>query len=1367
TMEGHDNKNGTPPPPPPLPQSRTPPTSPPDPVAKTIPNNPPRPQAHSSSLPPRRPQIRRGDSSRGSFSRRSGRDRSNSNHSNDVGFHGSLSRPQMVGFEGRSQNYVTSDASMLLASMDKRDEAVEDEAESTLLDVLERRQVTFAQQSNARSSHRRNRTAYADVLPSIDLLNLGTSPTNRPSSAPSSGEGAPLPRPNLPSRSVSYGRSQRNSYNRSPPTLAGSGRATSDWAFDSQGQLLQSFSGQSEQPERGLDNGDRGSPRRLSGHGIMHRHAGSAIPQMRFDRGVSDSSRSQSSVPSMTVPSGLSTPGERARYVAMTMKTIAANDSEDPGIGMSIGEGDLPDLMQVFEAQRDNDSAGGSRKSGGGASSRMSVTHSAESRSRGGSRGASSGFSGGGYRSQRPFSGITSSPFSNDMSNGIDRLFEVAEHVQELCIISEEEDEEIIAPADLEMENTNFLQAVMSSHPEVSAFPEDMEEKPEGENAGADEQTPMLQQNNIRRFATPISGTRTNTLWSSITQPAPGSRFYKFFMWWAELRKQMKVLAVAIDVHYVKERLWAFFQNEVSLFIVPALAISAFFYYSIISHTPLPALFYYRLNNPTLHFLPTDASISWWILFCVRQYLMLNLAYVSEYFFVDVLAMRSLISVYLIGPLATLYTINAKGWPFILTSWGVMSFLFIREGHESSHSSHAFFSHWLSFTEIEMFTEENPSGGVVQSDRYSELLLSMMIAGVATSLKRTILALYLGKRVYTHYKPRLEKLMESMILLTEVADLGNAIDDFEFEKVDQAADQTESKKSSTRQSTKLTDNIRTSTMNAVVKKQNVKSAEPDSDSDEEITEEESKDNTGTTWNRLRSGSVSSDENENSGLNEDDKRPSGNSLDKAMANEKDALIESENPPPDTTPHEENPQVELPAMGYDEPPIKAVHEPVQGLLSREASTTTRIKSLLDGWEEPVNKADKMEEPTIHEILQFRKAMSFLDDMEPFGSSFGPASSRDSCIKSAKSLYKRLLALSPGTSVLHFDIIGVLAYNVDGTFDDKKAKSLVRLFRPDKFDEGEHIVITSTSPTQAPFIPIILTHLVSMLHFVQSCDGIYKKLRYLRASVGNSTLIDSVLENIFNAAFGFFLLLTSKFVTFVRLRTVLSSLSPPDNFAFFLSVLSVLQLNPWTLLVSLSTVLVSFAFALGPSAAKLIEGMIMIAVRRPFDLGDRISIVECTGAPDNSDDPGYHDTWIVEDCNLFTTTLRLSRTNEVSTVNNGSISNTRIVNHGRSMNAMVNISLRMNIEASHDQVQIVKLAVEQYIRDNPRVWAALMNFRITHVDPANDLLAYSMRVRHVKSWQDLLPISQARGDLEKFCQEILIKLGIHYDCAVTTND
>lgn len=177
-----------------------------------------------------------------------------------------------------------------------------------------------------------------------------------------------------------------------------------------------------------------------------------------------------------------------------------------------------------------------------------------------------------------------------------------------------------------------------------------------------------------------------------------------------------------------------------------------------------------------------------------------------------------------------------------------------------------------------------------------------------------------------------------------------------------------------------------------------------------------------------------------------------------------------------------------------------------------------------------------------------------------------------------------------------------------------------------------------------------------------------------------------------------------------------------------------------------------------AKIIEGMIMIAAHRPFDLGDRISISGTDAAPD--------DTFIVEDCTLYTTTLRMSRTNEICTVNNGSIANSRIVNHGRSKNALVNIALPLKIHATLSQVQTVNDALEKYIQDNPRVWTSLVNFRITKVDPANGLVAYSARLQHVKSWQDLLPVLKARGEVEKFCAEILMKLGIEHDGYVVNN-
>ncbi len=257
-------------------------------------------------------------------------------------------------------------------------------------------------------------------------------------------------------------------------------------------------------------------------------------------------------------------------------------------------------------------------------------------------------------------------------------------------------------------------------------------------------------------------------------------------------------------------------------------------------------------------------------------------------------------------------------------------------------------------------------------------------------------------------------------------------------------------------------------------------------------------------------------------------------------------------------------------------------------------------------------------------------------------------------------------------------------------------------------------------------------SLLCIVFICSLIISSIDPFVEKHSNSTLIDSVLENIFNGVFGFILTLI---------------------------IMSVLELNPWTLLISLSTVLVSFAFALGPSAAKLIEGMIMIAVRRPFDLGDRISIVDYNVAPADNEDPGYRDTWIVEDCNLFTTTLRLCRTNELSTVNNGAISNTRIVNHARSPKALVNIQLPVTIRATHEQTQVVKSALLQYIRDKPRVWSSLIDFRITKVDAANELIVYAARVQHVKSWQNQQLVLHARGELEYFCNEILFKLGIDF--------
>ena len=214
---------------------------------------------------------------------------------------------------------------------------------------------------------------------------------------------------------------------------------------------------------------------------------------------------------------------------------------------------------------------------------------------------------------------------------------------------------------------------------------------------------------------------------------------------------------------------------------------------------------------------------------------------------------------------------------------------------------------------------------------------------------------------YNHYKQRLEKLMEMMLLLTEVANLGNAISSYDLEKIDCLASDASTRsglKHSSQKALYLLDKIkRASNVMSGVNEEMVTSY---SDSDEEDEDEKPKSDstsnehpairserdTLTPWHGIVSNSNSSDENQpmnklpmeetyqlSSALSEDDDDGRHHRTRTGESNLTELLMENL-----------------------EPPVSSVHEPVSGLL-HDVSTTARITSLLDGWEEPVNKADKM--------------------------------------------------------------------------------------------------------------------------------------------------------------------------------------------------------------------------------------------------------------------------------------------------------------------------------------------------------------------------------------------------------------------------
>lgn len=90
------------------------------------------------------------------------------------------------------------------------------------------------------------------------------------------------------------------------------------------------------------------------------------------------------------------------------------------------------------------------------------------------------------------------------------------------------------------------------------------------------------------------------------------------------------------------------------------------------------------------------------------------------------------------------------------------------------------------------------------------------------------------------------------------------------------------------------------------------------------------------------------------------------------------------------------------------------------------------------------------------------------------------------------------------------------------------------------------------------------------MKNVDAVYKEARLLRASVKNSEKIDRALEKIIN-------------ILFYTVLTVV--------------VLAIMQLDPLALFLSLSSVLLAFAFMFSTAASKMFEGWLFILVRSKF--------------------------------------------------------------------------------------------------------------------------------------------------------------------------
>jgi hypothetical protein len=149
------------------------------------------------------------------------------------------------------------------------------------------------------------------------------------------------------------------------------------------------------------------------------------------------------------------------------------------------------------------------------------------------------------------------------------------------------------------------------------------------------------------------------------------------------------------------------------------------------------------------------------------------------------------------------------------------------------------------------------------------------------------------------------------------------------------------------------------------------------------------------------------------------------------------------------------------------------------------------------------------------------------------------------------------------------------------------------------------------------------------------------------------------------------------------------------------------------------------------------------------------------ESQEKPSPTESYFVEDIALLKTTVRYARTNEVSTINNFSISKSRIVNLQRSVSAIIYIEMKFLASAmfQNDNLAKYRSMLEAYIEENTRSWEALNFMRHDEIDADSGCVIFRFSFRHRYGWQGAARIMVNRADLVKFMYDKGNELGIHW--------
>ncbi|KAI9141481.1 Mechanosensitive ion channel-domain-containing protein [Paraphysoderma sedebokerense] len=192
-----------------------------------------------------------------------------------------------------------------------------------------------------------------------------------------------------------------------------------------------------------------------------------------------------------------------------------------------------------------------------------------------------------------------------------------------------------------------------------------------------------------------------------------------------------------------------------------------------------------------------------------------------------------------------------------------------------------------------------------------------------------------------------------------------------------------------------------------------------------------------------------------------------------------------------------------------------------------------------------------------------------------------------------------------------------------------------------------------------------------------------------------------------------------------------------------LLVFNVNVFNLLVSLTSIILAFAFVIGGMAKNFFESLVFLFVIHPFDIGDKIYI-------DN-------EMFFVERMDILTTVLKKPDGNEVY-YPNGQLVHKAIQNTRRAGDMMENIFLDVPFDIQFEQLLELKSKIGDHMKSHPGDFGNFLDILTTEIIDGHKL-RLTILVQYKGNFQNGSKRWERRNKLVFFIRDTLKHMGIRY--------